>query len=88
MGCASLIIGVLSLVGVLVALIPLLNFLNCIILPTAMLGAALALAELVSYREPNQGKGAAIFGLLINGLALLIGLARFLTSFFTTGGFL
>jgi hypothetical protein len=87
-GCASLIIGVLSLAGVLVALVPLLNILNCIVLPTALLGAILGLAELVSYRAPGEGRGAAIFGLLINGLALLIGLVRFLVSLFTTGGIL
>ena len=88
MGCASVIIGVLGLAGVLVALVPLLNVLNCIALPTVMLGAALALAELVGYRAQGEGRGAAIVGLLINGIALLIGLVRFLISFFTTGGIL
>lgn len=88
MGCASVIIGVLSLAGVLVALIPLLNILNCIFLPTAMLGATLGLAELIGYRPPGEGRGAAIIGFLINGIALLIGLVRFLISFFTTGGIL
>jgi hypothetical protein len=87
-GCASLILGVLSLAGVLVALIPLLNLLNCIVLPTAILGAILGLAELISYRAPGEGRGAAIVGLLINSIALLIGLVRFLISFFTTGGIL
>lgn len=88
MGCASLILGFLSLAGVLVALIPLLNVLNCIAIPTALLGAILGLAELVGVREAGQGKASAIFGLLINGIALLIGLVRFLISFFTTGGIL
>jgi len=88
MGCASLILGLLSLAGVLVALIPLLNVLNCIAIPTALLGAILGLAELVGVREAGQGKVSAIFGLLINGIALLIGLVRFLISFFTTGGIL
>jgi hypothetical protein len=88
MGCASLILGVLSLAGVLVALIPLLNVLNCIVLPTALLGAILALAGLISSQAPGEGRGTAIFGLLINSIALLIGLVRFLISLFTTGGIL
>jgi hypothetical protein len=85
-GCASLILGILGLGGVLIALIPLLNLLNCIVLPIALLGLILGLAELVSYRAPGEGRGAAIFGLLLNGLALLIGMVRFLVSFLTTGG--
>jgi hypothetical protein len=85
-GCASLILGILGLGGVLIALIPLLNLLNCIVLPIALLGLILGLAELVSYRAPGEGRGAAIFGLLLNGIALLIGMVRFLVSFLTTGG--
>jgi hypothetical protein len=85
-GCASLILGVIGLGGVLIALIPLLNLLNCIALPIAILGAILGLADLVSYRDPGQGKGAAVVGLVINGTALLIGLVRFMVSLFTTGG--
>jgi hypothetical protein len=85
-GFASLILGVIGLGGVIIALIPLLNLLNCIALPIALLGAGLGLAELISYRVPGQGRGAAILGLIINGSALLIGLIRFLVSLFTTGG--
>jgi hypothetical protein len=85
-GCASVILGILGLGGVLIALIPLLNLLNCIVLPIALLGAILGLAELVSYRAPGEGRGAAITGLLLNGVALMIGMVRFLVSFLTTGG--
>lgn len=86
MGCASLILGIIAFGGVLIALIPLLNVLNCIVLPIALIGAMLGLADLVSNREQRQGKGAAIIGLAINGTTLLIGLVRFLVSLFTTGG--
>lgn len=86
MGCASLILGILGLGGVLIAMIPLLNLLNCIFLPIALLGAVLGLAGLVSYRQAGESRGAAIFGLVLNGTALLIGLVRFLVSLFTTGG--
>jgi hypothetical protein len=86
MGCASLILGVLSLTGVLVSLLPVMNILNCFTLPTAMVGALLALIDLIRQKRPGEGKGAAAFGLILNGLALLIGTVRFLVSVITTGG--
>jgi hypothetical protein len=85
-GCASVLLGIIGLGGVIIALIPLLNLLNCIALPIAILGAILGLAELISYRAPGEGRGAAVMGLVINGIAVLIGLVRFLVSLFTTGG--
>jgi hypothetical protein len=86
MGCASLILGILSLSGVFVSLIPLLNVLNCVTLPMALTGAILALVELTRVRMPDEGRGAAVFGLILNGIALLIGMTRFLISVITTGG--
>lgn len=86
MGCASLVLGVLSLSGVLISLIPLLNVLNCVTLPMALTGAVLALVDLTRPPAPGQGRGAAVFGLLLNGIALLIGMTRFLISIITTGG--
>ncbi len=87
MGCLGLTAGVLSITGVLVALIPFLNILNCVTLPVAVCGAVLSLADLVRQKQPGQGKTSAVLGLVLNGLALLIGTVRFLISLFTTGGF-
>jgi hypothetical protein len=86
MGCASLVLGILSLSGVLISLIPLLNVLNCVTLPMALTGAILGLVDLTRVRMPDEGRGAAVFGLILNGLALMIGMTRFLISIFTTGG--
>lgn len=86
MGCASLLLGIFSLGGVLLGLVPLLNILNCIILPAALVGAILGLVELVRVRQPGESKGQATFGLILNGLALLIGTVRFFISVITTGG--
>ncbi len=85
MGIVSLILGILSLTGVCVSLIPLLNVLNCITLPVALIGAILGLADLL---WGGKSKGAAITGLILCGLALLIGGVRAAISFFTTGGIL
>jgi hypothetical protein len=86
MGCASLILGFISLGGVLIGLVPLLNVLNCIVLPVALVGAILGLVDLVRVRRPGEPKGQATFGLVLNGLALLIGTVRFFISLLTTGG--
>jgi len=84
MGIASLILGILSFTGVCVSLIPLLNILNCITLPVALIGAILGLADLLN--KDDRGKGAAIGGMILCGLALLIGGARAIISLLTTGG--
>lgn len=86
MGCASLVLGLLSLTGVVVSMIPLLNFLNCIALPTASVGAALAMADLIRVKAPGEGRAMAVIGLIFNVVALMIGLVRFLSSLITTGG--
>jgi hypothetical protein len=86
MGCASLLLGILSLTGVLVSLIPFLNFVNCIALPFAVIGASLALLDLVRAKLPGEGRGMAAFGLVFNVIAIMIGMVRFLISLFTTGG--
>ena len=88
MGIASFVIGILSLSGVCVAFIPLLNILNCITLPVAGLGVVLAFADLVRAGAPREGKGLAIAGMVLNLTALLLGGGRFLISLFTTGGIL
>ena len=83
MGVASLILGILSLMGVCVSLIPFLNILNCITLPIALIGAILGLADLLNQ---DERKVAAIAGMILCGLALLIGIIRVIISLFTTGG--
>lgn len=86
MGIVSLIFGTLSLLGVCISLVPLLNILNCITLPIALVGAILGLADLL--KKDNDRKGVAITGLILCGLALLIGGTRAIISLLTTGGIL
>jgi hypothetical protein len=83
MGIASLIIGIFSILGVCLSLIPLLNLLNCAGLPLGLLGLILGIAALVSGRG---SKGLAIAGVTLNGFAFLVGIVRFIISLVTTGG--
>ena len=83
MGIASLIIGILSLLGVCISLIPFLNVLNCFGLPLGLLGLILGIAALISKRGSN---GMAITGIILNSLAILVGVIRFVISLLTTGG--
>jgi hypothetical protein len=86
MAITSLILGILSVSGVCVSFVPLLNLLNCITLPVALLGAIFGVVDLLRKRGSDQPKGVAIAGLVLCGLALLIGGARFTISLLTTYG--
>ena len=85
MGIASLVIGIVALSGVCLSLVPLLNVLNCFILPFAIVGALLGLLDVL---KPGREHGFAVAGLVINLVALMVGGSRFLISLFTTGGIL
>ena len=88
MGITSLILGILSISGVCISLIPLLNILNCGTLPLALLGAILGLVDLLRPKPEGAGRGAAIAGFVLCLLALIIGGTRFVISLFSTGGVL
>jgi len=83
MGITSLVIGILSILGVCISLIPFLNVLNCVGLPLGLLGAILGIAALISKRG---SKGVAIAGITLSSLAILVGAIRFVISLLTTGG--
>jgi len=86
MGIASFVIGILSGSAVCLSLVPLLNVLNCVSLPLALVGFVLGLVELLRPNPRNQGRSLAAFGLTFNLLALLVGGIRFIISLLTTGG--
>jgi len=88
MGIASLIIGILSVTGVCVSFVPLLNIANCITLPVALAGAILGFVDLIRPKQEGESRGAAVAGFVLCLLALIVGGARFLISVFTTGGIL
>jgi hypothetical protein len=86
MGITSLILGILSLSGVCVSLIPLLNVLNCITLPVALIGAVLGLVDVIRQKPVGQGNAAGAAGLALSLIALLVGGTRAVISLVTTGG--
>ena len=72
MGIASLIVGIAAGVLYLVTLIPLLGWLNIIVVPLAAVGFVLGIIGL----GVALSRGAAIAGIIINGLVALFGLMR------------
>ena len=71
----SLVWGILALMGMLVGLLPCLGALNWLNIPFAGLGFIIGIIALTTgdYREP---KGNAVAGLILCGVAVLIGLFR------------
>ena len=83
MAIASLVFGILSLVGTCVALVPVISVLNyCLNLPMAVLGTVFGIAHLIRAREMTEDrqKGLAITGLVLSVLALLIAIVRIILS--------
>ncbi len=88
MAIASLLLGILSLLGVCLALVPLLNVVNCIMLPLALFGLILGIAAWMKQSDEEERDKAAMIGIVLNSLALLVGIVRMLASLLTTGGIL
>lgn len=74
MQIVSLIWGILSVLGMLVAALPCLGSLNWLNVPFAGLGGVVAVIALVGARD--RPKGLAIAGLVCCAAAFLFGIAR------------
>lgn len=83
MGIASFIIGLLTLLGACVNLVPGLSWANCILGPIALIGSILGFAALFPKRENKVFAG---IGLALNIIALGIAIFRVIVSF-GLGGF-
>ena len=91
MAIASLVIGILSLLGTCLALLPVVQVLNyCVNLPLSMLGVILASAHLIRMRTASEdpARGVAIAGLVLNLLALVVVVVRILISLIFGAGIL
>ncbi len=76
MGIAGLIIGILSLIGMAVAFIPFLGFLNWFNIPFALIGLALSITGIALDKERNPGIAGAIlcsFAITVGAFRLIIG---------------
>jgi hypothetical protein len=83
MGIASFVIGLLTILGACVNLIPGLSWANCILGPVALVGAILGLISIFSKRENKVFGG---IGLALNVIALAVAIIRIVLSFMA-GGF-
>jgi hypothetical protein len=83
MGIASFVIGLLTILGACVNLIPGLSWANCILGPIALVGAILGL---ISLFRKHDNKAFGGIGLALNCIALVIAIIRIILSF-AAGGF-
>ncbi|MCX6157204.1 MAG: hypothetical protein NTY74_04395 [Ignavibacteriae bacterium] len=74
MQIASLIWGILSIVGLFIGLLPCFGSLNWINIPVSFLGLIFSIVTLVTTKEDK--KGMAIAGIICCALAVLIGTIR------------
>ena len=65
---ASLIIGVIALILTAVAFLPLLGWANWLIIPLAVIGAAVGMAS-----QSNGGRNLNIFVIIVGVLRLMLG---------------
>jgi hypothetical protein len=83
MGIASFIMGMLTILGACVNLIPGLSWANYALCPIALVGSILGLASLFPKHENKVFGG---IGLALNAIAMVIAIVRILLSF-GLGGF-
>lgn len=76
MQVVSLVWGILAALGMLVAFFPCLGALNWINIPFSLAGLVVSIVTVATTREPR--KGAAIAGLVLCALAVLLGGLRLL----------
>ena len=74
MGLLSLVWGILAIVGLGIGLIPCLGAFNWLNIPFAMVG--LVISIIAAGKAPRGQNGAAIAGIVLNSLSILIGGVR------------
>ena len=74
MGLLSLLWGLVSIVWMIIAFIPLLGWGNWFMIPFAGLGAILAGIAFAMTSPANRGRAKA--GLILNGIAVIVGVLR------------
>ncbi len=74
MGLISLIWGIVAMVLMVVALIPLLGWANWMVIPFAAVGAIIAAIGIMV--SPTGRRSRAKAGLVLNGIVILVGIFR------------
>ena len=70
----SLILGILAIIGMMVAFMPCCGSLNWLNIPFSMIGLVISIIALVTTKEGK--KGSSIIGLILCGIAVVFGLIR------------
>lgn len=76
MQIASLILGILSIVGMLVAFIPCLGSLNWLNIPFSVIGLIISVVANSSTALPREMKGNSRIGIILCSIAILFGIMR------------
>jgi hypothetical protein len=74
MGLISLLWGIVAMVLMILALIPLLGAANWVVIPFAAVGAIIAAVGILFTRTENRGRAKA--GLVLNGIVIIVGIVR------------
>lgn len=74
MGVISLVWGVVALLWMLLAFIPLLGWGNWFMIPFAAVGVIIAAIGMLFTRSQNRGRART--GLILNGIAIVVGVIR------------
>ncbi|HEV7269146.1 hypothetical protein [Pseudoxanthomonas sp.] len=74
MGLISLLWGIVAMILMILALIPLLGAANWLVIPFAAVGAIIAAIGILFTRTGNRGRAKA--GLLLNGIVIVVGIIR------------
>ncbi|NPV46109.1 MAG: hypothetical protein HPY69_04060 [Armatimonadetes bacterium] len=76
MAFASFLLGTISLVGVAITVIPLLGWLNWLILPLAVAGLLLGILSAYASAHREHSSCLATLGIILNCVALGLGILR------------
>ena len=74
MGLISLLWGIVSMILMVIALIPLVGWANWLLIPFAAVGAVIGAIGVLLTRSESNGRAKA--GLLLNGIVILVGIDR------------
>lgn len=74
MGLISLLWGIVAMILMILALIPLLGAANWLVIPFAAVGAIIAAIGILFTRTEKRGRAKA--GLLLNGIVIIVGIVR------------
>ena len=75
MSMASMVIGIVAVIGVGVGMFPCLGWMNWLNLPLGFVGLVLGAFAIGAATDESE-RGRAIGGVVLNGIALVLGFAR------------